>query len=36
MSQTLSLNFKNLTFKNFENIRVDMAAFLGNLEAGDT
>jgi adenylate cyclase class 2 len=36
MRQTLSLNFKNLTFKNFENIRVDMAAFLGNLEAGDT
>ena len=33
--QTLSLNFKDLTFKNFENIRVDMAAFLGRLEAGD-
>ena len=33
--QTLSLNFKDLTFKNFENIRVDMAAFLGKLEAGD-
>ena len=32
--QTLSLSFKDLTFKNFENIRVDMAAFLGNLEAG--
>jgi len=34
--QTLSLNFKDLTFKNFENIRVDMAAFLGKLEAGDS
>ena len=33
--QTLSLNFKDLTFKNFENIRVDMAVFLGRLEAGD-
>ena len=33
--QTLSLNFKDLTFKNFENIRVNMAAFLGKLEAGD-
>ena len=36
MRQTLSLNFKDLTFQNFENIRVDMAAFLGNLEAGDS
>jgi adenylate cyclase class 2 len=35
MRQTLDLNFKDLTFKNFENIRVDMAAFLGRLEAGD-
>ena len=34
--QTLSLNFNDLTFKNFENIRVDMAAFLGKLEAGDS
>ena len=34
--QTLRLNFKDLTFQNFENIRVDMAAFLGNLEAGDS
>ena len=33
--QTLGLNFKDLTFKNFENIRVDMAVFLGRLEAGD-
>ena len=33
--QTLTLNFNDLTFKNFENIRVDMAAFLGKLEAGD-
>ena len=33
--QTLSLNFKDLTFKNFENIRIDMAAFLAKLEAGD-
>ena len=32
--QTLSLSFKDLTFKNFENIQVDMAAFLGKLEAG--
>ena len=34
--QTLTLNFNDLTFKNFENIRVDMAAFLGKLEAGDS
>jgi adenylate cyclase class 2 len=34
--QTLSLDFKDLTFKNFENIRVDMAAFLGKLEANDS
>jgi len=33
--QTLCLRFKDLTFKNFENIRVDMAAFLGKLEAGN-
>jgi adenylate cyclase class 2 len=33
--QPLSLNFPDLTFKNFENIRVDMAAFLDKLEAGD-
>jgi adenylate cyclase class 2 len=33
---TLSLDFKDLTFKNFENIRVDMAAFLGKLEANDS
>ena len=34
--QTLSLGFKDLTFKNFESIRVDMAAFLGKLEAGES
>jgi len=34
--QTLSLNFTDLTFKNFENIRVDMAAFLDKLESGDS
>ncbi len=34
--QTLNLSFKDLTFKNFENIRVDMAAFLGKFEAGDS
>ena len=33
--QRLNLNFKDLTFKNFENIRVDIASFLGKLEAGD-
>ena len=32
--QTLCLSFKDLTFKNFENIKVDMATFLGKLEAG--
>ena len=35
MRQTLRLNFKDLTFKNFENISVDMPAFLGELEAGN-
>jgi adenylate cyclase class 2 len=34
--QTLNLSFKNLTFKNFEDIRVDMAALLARLEAGDS
>jgi adenylate cyclase class 2 len=34
--QTLNLEFKDLTFKNFENIQVDMAAFLGKLEASDS
>jgi adenylate cyclase class 2 len=34
--QTLSLDFKDLTFKNFENIRVDMAAFLDKLEPSDS
>ena len=28
--------FKDLTFKNFESVRVDMAAFLDQLEAGDS
>jgi adenylate cyclase class 2 len=30
----LNLKIKDLTFKNFENVRVDMAAFLDQLEAG--
>ena len=30
----LNLRIKDLTFKNFENIKVDMAAFLDQLEAG--
>ena len=33
--QTLNLDFKDLTFKNFENIRVDMSVFLSDLEAGN-
>ena len=33
--QKLRLKFKDLTFKNFESVRVDMVAFLGKLEAGD-
>jgi adenylate cyclase class 2 len=33
--QTLSLNFNDLTFKNFEHIRVDMASLLAKLEAGN-
>jgi adenylate cyclase class 2 len=32
--QRLSLDFTDLTFKNFENIRVDMASILSLLEAG--
>jgi len=36
LRQTLRLNFKDLTFKNFENIRVEMAAFLGEFEAGNS
>jgi adenylate cyclase class 2 len=34
--QKLRLKFKDLTFKNFESVRVDMVAFLGKLEAGDS
>ena len=34
--QAQNLDVKDLTFKNFENIRVDMVAFLDKLEAGDT
>jgi adenylate cyclase class 2 len=34
--QKQSLKFKDLTFKNFENVRVDMAALLAKLEAGDS
>lgn len=30
----LNLNIRDLTFKNFEKVRVDMAAFLETLEAG--
>lgn len=30
----LNLKIKDLTFKNFENVNVDMVAFLGKLEAG--
>ena len=33
--QRQGLTFKDLTFKNFEDIKVDMSAFFGNLEAGD-
>ena len=33
--QRLSLKFKDLTFKNFKNIKVDMASFLSRLEAGN-
>jgi adenylate cyclase class 2 len=32
----LNLKFKNLTFKNFETIRIDIAALLDKLEAGDS
>ena len=34
--QKQNLKFKDLTFKNFEGIRIDMAAFLDQLEAGDS
>jgi adenylate cyclase class 2 len=32
--QKRSFKFTDLTFKNFESVRLDMAAFLGKLEAG--
>jgi adenylate cyclase class 2 len=35
MRQHRGLTFTDLTFKNFESVRIDMAAFLGKLEAGD-
>ena len=31
----LDLKFKDLTFKNFEGVIIDMAAFIDKLEAGD-
>ena len=34
--QKQRLKFKDLTFKNFENVSVDMATFLAKLEAGDS
>ena len=34
--QNQDLKFKDLTFKNFEPVRVDMAAFLDQLTAGDS
>jgi adenylate cyclase class 2 len=34
--QKRSFKFTDLTFKNFESVRLDMAAFLGKLEAGDS
>jgi adenylate cyclase class 2 len=30
------IKFKDLTFKNFESVRIDMAAFSGKLEAGNS
>ncbi len=36
MRKKLNLTFKNLTFKNFETIRIDIAALLNKLEAGDS
>jgi adenylate cyclase class 2 len=33
--QKRGFKFPDLTFKNFESVRLDMAAFLGKLEAGD-
>lgn len=34
ISKKLNLKFKDLTFENFENVNVDMPAFLDKLEAG--
>lgn len=34
--QKQNLKFKDLTFKNFESVRIDMAAFLDQLEAGNS
>lgn len=34
--QRLNLNFTDLTFENFKNIKVDMASFLSRLEADDS
>jgi adenylate cyclase class 2 len=36
MRQQWSLKFTDLTFKNFESIRIDMAAFSGKLQAGNS
>ena len=33
--QQQGLKFTDLTFKNFESVRIDIEAFLGRLEAGD-
>jgi adenylate cyclase class 2 len=36
MRKKQNLKFKDLTFKNFENVRVDAATFLDQLQAGDS
>jgi adenylate cyclase class 2 len=36
MRKKRGLKFKDLTFKNFENVRVDAATFLDQLQAGDS
>jgi len=36
MRKKLSLDFKDLTFKNFETVRIDFAAFEDKLEAGES
>jgi adenylate cyclase, class 2 len=36
LRQELNLKFKDLTFKNFESITIDMAALLDKMEAGDS